>query len=303
MIKTGLALSANASPLIIRLLNAHPDVELAWVTAPGLGAGALTTRYPALTGEIGAVDAAADLDCIDLYIGPLTDPVRERIEAPDSRLRAIITGGAHAADFAEGTAALGVAEYNRKALVRGARVAVMPDTVTLLAALALMPLAKSLLLRPVVEGVMLLPDAASDGITPARTPMPDEAFDTARAVLAGLQTSAAPRFEVLASRSGASTFAAATLGMPLGMAPDEVTRLYADFYGDHRHMVLVPGSVSEAMVRGTNKTALSLSHSDSGRLWVSVGFDAAYKAKAGGAVHLLNLLFGLDERTGLTPVC
>lgn len=302
MIKTGLALSANASPLIIRLLNSHPDVELAWVTAPGLGADALTARYPALTGEIGHVEAVADLDGIDLYIGPMTEALGERIAADGSSLRAIITGGAREDAFAEGVAAFGVAEYNRKALVRGARVAIMPDTLTLLATQALMPLAKSLLLRPLVQGALLLPDAASDGITAARGPMPDEAFDRARSVLAGLQASAAPRFEVLASRSGESTFAAATLGMQLAMSEAEVARLYTDFYSDHRHMVMVGGSVSEAIVRGTNKTAISLSHAEQGRLWVSVGFDAAYKAGAGTAVHLLNLLFGLDERTGLSAV-
>ena len=302
MIKTGVALSANSSPLIIRLLNSHPDVELAWVTAPGLAAGALTARYPSLTGEIGEVDAAADLDSIDLYIGPLTPAVRERIAAPESRLRAILTGDCRPGDFADGVAALGVAEYNRKALVRGARVAMMPDTVTLLATLALMPLARNLLLRPAVQGALTLPDAASDGTTVARGPMPDDVFDMARTVLTGLQTSATTRFEVLATRSGNSTFAAATLGMQLTMSPDEVARLYADFYGDHRHVVLVGGSVSEAMVRGTNKTVISLRHTEPGRLWVSVGFDAAFKAKAGGAVHLLNLLFGLDERTGLTAI-
>lgn len=300
MIKTGLTITADSSPAIIRLLLGHPDVDLRWVSCPG--GTAATALFDELTGETDDLPGVPDWDGIDLYIGPWSAETEARILKPDSTLRAVFTDpGARTEVYGEGMAALGVAEFNRKTLVRGARVAVQPETVTMLGALALMPLAKNLLLGSEIGGTVVLPGDGRRGVSLPGQPLPQGAFrELHDEILSKLQTSSDPDYRVYTVRGASgSTFAGATFGLSVNMSLDDIAALYRDFYGDHRHVAITSRSVSEAMVRGTDKAAISLRQGSDRTLWVTVGFDAAYKAGAGNAVHLLNLLFGLDERTGL----
>lgn len=301
MIKTGLTITSESSADMIRLLLGHPDVELRWVACPAGAAAA--NLFDELTGEVAELPSTPDWDGIDLYIGPWSADTEARILRSGSTLKAVFTDpGARLDVYEEGAAALGVAEFNRKTLVRGARVAAQPDAVTMLCALALMPLAKNLLLGPAIGGTVLLPGTEGRrGFTMPGQPLPQGAFrELHDEILSKLQTSSDPDYRVYTVRGdGSSTFAAATLGLGVNMSLDDITALYRDFYDDHRHVALTARSVSEAMVRGTDKAVISLRQGQDRTLWVTVGFDAAYKAGAGNAVHLLNLLFGLDERTGL----
>ena len=52
-------------------------------------------------------------------------------------------------------------------------------------------------------------------------------------------------------------------------------------------------------VKGTNKAVISLRKSGN-VLCITTVFDDTVKGYAGNAVHLMNLLFGLSEQTGLT---
>ena len=62
-------------------------------------------------------------------------------------------------------------------------------------------------------------------------------------------------------------------------------------------MVTYPVDYRE--VAGTDRCIVSLSKSDEDSLRISVEVDAALRGGAGEAVHLMNLLFGLHEKTGL----
>lgn len=294
MIKTGIILPDSSSAPLIRLLLHHPDVELRWLARPDGSA----PQLDALLGELPKLSAAPDWAETDLYIGPGTAAVIKRLGEPEAALRAVLWGGvATATDFPEGIAAEGVAEFNRKALVRGARVALMPTQTTMLVALALMPLAKNLLIGPSVTGSAIL--AAQAPGTRLAGILPDDDLQSAREILTNLQTSFNAEIKIFATRCGESSFTGGTFELPVNMPYDEIVSLYHDFYGDHRHVVVEPAAtVSSQMVLGTNKTVIALDHSAERQLRVSVGFDAAYKLGAGNIVHLLNLLFGLHERTG-----
>lgn len=288
---------------MVRLLLNHPDVELRWLATPA----GTTPALHELIGEYAPIPATPDWDDTDLYIGPLTDDVAARLSAADSRLKAIFPSpGVRPDEFGDGVAALGVAEYNRKALVRGARVATMPSLLTMLGALALMPLAKSLLLGQSVEGAVLLPDKAglpggAEFCLPG-TPLPQTAFAELRTgILARLQTSCNTEFNVLPILTSVTTFASGTFGLPVNMPFDDLVALYHDFYDDHRHVVVSATNaltVTDSMVLGTDKAVVSLLHDADRHLRVSVALDARMRLGAGNVLHLLNLLFGLDERTG-----
>ncbi len=300
MIKTGINLSPLISADLIRLLINHPDVDLRWVSGASMPAEGVSAVFDQLQGEVGEVPVTADLSAIDLYIGNDFQGLEQFIDG-SATAKAIVLGPQLRLPGYEG-AVLGVCEFNRKALVRGARLAIQPDVPTLLGAIALMPLAKNLMLNSPICGTMLLPQSRMNGAgdfrLAAATMTPMTFRPLREQILGQLQTSFSSPVEITAIENRTSPFACAILTVDMKMGLDQACALYRDFYSDHRHIVFPTHAVNEAMVHGTNKTVIGLGQDGLGRLIVTVGFDSRYKGAAGNVVHLLNLLFGLDERTG-----
>ncbi|MDE6300723.1 MAG: hypothetical protein K2M19_03305 [Muribaculaceae bacterium] len=296
MIKTGLQLPAGSGPEIVRLLLRHPDVDLRWVSANAMPPEGVTALFDAIQGESTPISPVPDFENIDLYIGPDTAAL-DRFLGQNVRAKAILTNMMmRPVDASDGVP--GVCEFNRKALVRGARVALQPDITTLLGALALMPLAKNLLLNTPVTGTMLLPGRTGTSIRVPAATLPPLDFKVLREnILAHLQQSFSAPIEIT-SVEHSDTFACAILTIDVRMALDQIRRIYTEFYADHRHIFFPTRTITREMVTGTNKTAISLGHDGLGRLIVTAAFDSRYKAGAGNVIHMLNLLFGLDELTG-----
>ena len=298
MIKVGLDQRITNPVAMVRYLIKHPDVDLVWIYNGGKTAPVAET-LPALTGDC-SLSAVAEPQWggIDLYIGPGAPGLEEAFLVNDSLKVIFTTDSAEIRNSLAAPAEIGLAEFNRKALVRGARVAYQPDVYTMLGALALMPLARNLLLGDGITGLMKL-RSDNSAISPSPIPIADNLLQPLRSqVLGVLQTSfSAPlKFERLAD---SMTVVYANVSVPTKMNFDDLLKIYHDFYDDHRHIVLLDSvDICPEMVQGTNKTILSLSLAEDGRLNVKIEFDSLYKCGAGNALHLLNLLFGLDERIG-----
>ena len=298
MIKVGLDQRITNPVAMVRYLIKHPDVDLVWIYNGGKTAP-VAESLPALTGEcpLSAI-AEPQWNGVDLYIGPGAPGLEEAFLANDSLKVIFTTDSAEIRNSLAEPAEIGLAEFNRKALVRGARVAYQPDVYAMLGALALMPLARNLLLGDGITGLMKL--RSDNSVTsPSPTPIADNLLQPLRSqVLGVLQTSfSAPlKFERLAD---SMTVVYANISVPTKMNFADLLKIYHDFYDDHRHIVLLDSAdICSEMVLGTNKTILSLSLAEDGRLNVKVEFDCLYKTGAGNYLHLLNLLFGLDERIG-----
>lgn len=82
------------------------------------------------------------------------------------------------------------------------------------------------------------------------------------------------------------------------MALDEIVKLYEDYYDDHNFTYVINRMPDLKDVVNTNKCLLYLTKEDGKLLIVSV-IDNLLKGASGQAVHNMNLLFGLHERTGL----
>ena len=79
---------------------------------------------------------------------------------------------------------------------------------------------------------------------------------------------------------------------------EAVRELYENFYDDHNFTFIVDHQPEVKEVINTNKCIIYLEkHGD--RLLVTSVIDSMMKGSAGTAVHNMNLLFGLSERTGL----
>lgn len=300
MIKTGINLTPHISAQLIRLLLKHPDVDIRWVSGASMPAEGVGAVFEQLQGEVGDIPTSGSLNDINLYIGNDFVGLDKYLDSRENA-KAIIVGPLLRMEGYE-NGITGVCELNRKAMVRGGKLGIQPGVVTLLGALALMPLAKHLMLNCPVLGTMMLPaslPAAPGTFRVETTTISESALRPLRDnVLCALQSSFSSPIEINAIEARDTTFACAIFTLDIKVDHSEIEKIYRDFYSDHRHIVFPTHPVNEAMVRGTNKTVIALGRDGIGRLIVTIGFDAAIKAGAGNVVHMLNLLFGLDELTG-----
>jgi N-acetyl-gamma-glutamyl-phosphate reductase len=91
-------------------------------------------------------------------------------------------------------------------------------------------------------------------------------------------------------------FVSSTLHCDLSL--EELTVLYKDFYKDHPFTQVSKEPISLKQVVNTNKGIIQLEKAGS-KLVVHSAIDNLLKGASGHAVQNMNLLFGLDETTGL----
>lgn len=231
----------------------------------------------------------------------------------------------------------GLPEYNRKALVRGAVRATVPSAVAMAVEPALFPLAKSSVLQGGITITVDLPsteqlawngaadeaDAALstrfDPVAPAEYRPDAEGFAQE---ISRLVKEVMPQFSgmvnVRMSRSHRRRGVRAVVDLATAMSMTDVCRTIDNAYDDHAFTYRVDHvpDIDEAM--NTNKCLIYVGDprvpddlgtaSSEAVAPASAGLtplrlvsviDNLLKGGAGNAVHCMNLLFGLSERTGL----
>ena len=297
MIKVGIyGPCPGADPLrkqLLRLLLRHPDVDLRLVASPGSWGIPIAELHPVYAGETDLkLERNLELEGLDvLFVIDEENLPKEALDklSVDKDFRVIVLGkapGLLAGDNNEFV--YGLAEYNRKALVRGARAAVSPSPVSMLVELALFPLAKNWELKGDVAGMVSQPS----GVTPQ--------IDEALRLLKQIQTDFEGSIKVRHDEPAPYGRLDLHLNLPTSLSLDEIEKIYEEAYGDHNFVYMISGrdGVDEDL-RGSNKCLLQLFRRDD-RLCINASMDILTKGQAGNAVHLMNLLFGLHERTGLS---
>lgn len=85
-----------------------------------------------------------------------------------------------------------------------------------------------------------------------------------------------------------------------GVSEEDVASAYAECYGGEPFIRLTPSLSETRNVQGTNYVDISMRiDGRTGRVVVVTAIDNLVKGAAGQAVQNMNILFGLDERTGL----
>ena len=291
----------EAAGELIRLLINHPDVILRQVASPAHTGQRLDLFHRGLTGDtdlcfVRQLDDPK-LNCVFLLGEPWQ--AREFLAEADSRrhiselaedeepedcLHIIdLTGGC--LDGSEGMV-YGFPEFRRKALVRGALRAAIPSPVAIALELALFPLAKNHLLGGVIEANIELP-ARGGAMRPIT-----ESSDRERPEISTRLDPIAP----IENRTDAD-YASVSLY--------EIRHLYDEAYEDHSFTFVIDRTPEIADIANTNKCLISLSspeadlNSHQPAVRITAVIDSLIKGRAGNAVHCMNLLFGLSERTGL----
>ncbi len=91
-------------------------------------------------------------------------------------------------------------------------------------------------------------------------------------------------------------FIIATLDCDLDL--EQVSKLYKDYYAEAPFTHVIDRPIDLKQVVNTNKAVISL-EKHGRKLLVTTAIDNLLKGASGQAVENLNLIFGLDETTGL----
>lgn len=227
----------------------------------------------------------------------------------------------------------GFAEHRRKAMVRGALRASIPSAMAEILELALFPMAKNHLLDGKIVATVELAHG-SDGASTCPASMKTGFGGISQAQMSTRFDPVAPvehRPDILRSAEEASKELRsvdpcfkgeitasltrnaalgrgikATVAVPYSGNIEELRRLYEEAYSDHAFAFVVNRAPEVADVANTNKCILCIEqeNGDISRgipagVRITAVMDNLVKGTAGNAVHCMNLLFGLSERTGL----
>lgn len=301
MIRVGIA--GADTPMageLIRILINHPDVELTDAFAPGKAGRSVASVHHGLAGDCD-LSFTPDINPgkLDLIFIDAHSEVADRFRMNTDRwpdLRIIDMSHCPTLDFEALEMTYGLPEINRKALVRGAKRAVVARSVAAASIIGLYPLARHLLLKGDIEIHYACPP---DIDTDEKREMAKQETEH---VLRITQNSFNGKV-ILIDDSQARPLTDRTLwvetNLPCSLEIEEIFKIYGEVYDDHNFSHAVQTLVGPEEVEGTQKTIITLQKRTPETLSVTVAADCRMRGGAGDAVHLMNLLFGLHERTGL----
>lgn len=311
MIKAGIIGGANpVAGETVRLLLNHPDVHLKWVHASDKAGKALCNCHSGLVGETDLKFCdSVDLSSIDvLFMCVAHGEGRrfvERNTLPE-HLRIIDMSGDFRLENPYNDFVYALPELNRKAMVRGATRASVPGAFATAVNLALLPLAKNLMLTRNIHVSAITGYTGDDCslITPSRS-LPSFAdslchpqVEEIRQTLRCLQSSFGSDIEMVTMKGAHQRGLAAMVYFDSPVPADTVIPLYREFYDDHNFTFITDRRPAMEEVVNTNKCLLHVENTG-GKLVITSVIDNILKGGAGQAVHAMNLLFGLHERVGL----
>lgn len=295
---------------LVRVLINHPDVELMWVTGSCDAGTRLDSIVPGIIGECNlTVSAQASLDDVDVVFvcgsRAQVSALLPTLVLPEN-VKVIDLSGSHNMDHGEDKVwKYGLGEMQRRLLVHDARLVTVPGNVATASLLALMPMARNLMLNSPITlrvgmGAMAFPDQDKtlDGLNSV-----EWAHDQQREVALALtqcQSSFGQPVDLTISPIAECRILAVAARFKCGVDEETIRQLYEQYYEDHNFVFLVDKPIVGADVANTNKCIIRLEKDEhSGELTVHAVIDLLLKGNAGNAVHMMNLLFGLHERVGL----
>ena len=300
---------------LLRLLVNHPDVEVMWIHSTSNAGNPVTDIHQGLIGELDLTFCAdTRLDEIDVLF--CCTPHGETKKFMDSHdvpedLRIVdlstdyrIEDGTH--DFV-----YGLPELNRKRIVRGAKRVANPGCFATAIQLALLPLAKNLMLNSTIH-VTAITGSTGAGVKPSATshfswrnnnvsiykPFRHQHLAEIRQSLSQLQQSFKADIDFIPVRGCFARGIMAIIYLDCPVSIEQIKQLYEEYYDDHNFTFITDKAPDLKDVVNTNKCIIHLEKVDNKLLITSV-IDNLVKGASGQAVHNMNLLFGLHERIGL----
>lgn len=300
MIKVGIiGAESNEAGELLRLLVHHPEVELTTVYAPALRGRMINSYHRGLVGDT-EMKFADTVDFEDLDVVFITSDnysINQQTELPDS-LKVISMESESNRTLRQPFDRIeyvpGVSEMYRKPLVRGARGARILSSAASVAIIALYPLALHLLLNDSLSIKVKVPLLRDSHISS------DELGEEITRQLQKAQLSFSKVQATEIESHDKLRALIADIEFDCAVSEEEIERVYNEIYDDHNFTFLVRTEPLPTEVAGTHKCLLYISKPSEGRLHIKAVADSVLRGGAGDAIHAMNLLFGLFEKTGLS---
>jgi len=339
MIKAGIVGGTGYTGVeLLRLLVAHKDVELTVVTSRAEAGQAVSALYPNLRGHVDINFSEPDIASLsrcDLVFfatpnGTAMKMVPQLLEAgvkvidlaADFRLKDTAVwkqwyGMDHACPDVLEEAVYGLPEINREA-IKSARIIANPGCYPTAVSLGYIPLIE----KHLIDDAHLIADAKS-GVSGAGrgasvANLLCEATESVKPYGVDGHRHLPEIRQVLGGVAGHDvglTFVPHLMPMIRGIEAslygvlktdvDDLHRIYVERYKDEPFVDVLPvGTMPETRsVKGSNMCRISVFRPQGGdTVVVSSVIDNLVKGAAGQAVHNMNLMFGLDETTGISQV-
>lgn len=299
MIKVGIAGADNPmAGELLRLCLRHPDVDIVSAYAGSLAGLSVGAFHHGFIGEENIVFSsnfdATNLDVAFIFNPLYSDSDWAKLMADRQKLRLIIFPGAESVATAlPRTPVYGLSEMNRKPMVRGAREALVPDSIAAPVLTALYPFASHLLLRGDLD---INVEAPADMISDSALNKSEREIERE---LASVQASFLGKVRIHAKESAGPRAMKISMRLPSTVALEEILKAYDSVYDDHNFTFVVTHPVGPEEVESTNKIIISLSKPSSSEIDINIVADPRMRGGAGEAIHIMNLLLGLHEKTGL----
>lgn len=297
MIKTAIAgADTPMSGELIRILVNHPDVEIIWAYAPELTGRSLSSVHHGLIGESDLSFTSSALpEDVDILFVDSANPanVFDFTSLRREHLKIIDMSHSRTTPDPDGEFVYGLSEIFRKQMVRGAEKIIVPGSIAAISLISLFPLASHLMLNGDLNISIKSPE---DIATPQRiAESGHEIKEVLKQIQLGFNGDVNIDYKGVEDSKRAIVF-----DVDINCLSDlEVIReLYETTFSDHNFTFLTTSEVSSNEVEGTDKCVVHLSKHDN-MLHIHTVADCRLRGGAGDAVHAMNLLFGLHEKTGL----
>lgn len=299
MIKVGIVgAETKLAGEIIRILINHPETDLTYLYSPLLIGRSVSSYHHGLIGEDNfTFTDKINLEDLDYLILLQTDEVAKEIikNSKDHEGLKMATLDKYNYILPDNEDwERGLSEINRKALVRGASFAEIPSPIIAPALIALYPLALFMLLNSNIEVEEFVPEDISLEYDENKEARKIESFLQNKQPSFKGKVSVKIRTDHATERSSHMRI---RLETPVTL--EEIEKIYDQIYDDHNFTFLTRSESSINEVEGTQKVVIYLKKSDSEKLEIDIFSDARMRGGAGDIVHVMNLFFGLHEKTGL----
>lgn len=298
MIKVGIIGGDNRmAGELIRLLVLHPEVELISVYAPALRGRTLASHHRGIIGD-STLRFSDSLSLEDIDLAFITDPhMSLKGTVPESLKVVMIQENetfSPPPPFDSLDYVPGVSEMFRKPLVRDAvasRILPSPLTVSLI---MLFPLALHLLLNDSLSLKVRLPAYKKDNVDKS---LMQKELET---LLNKVQLSFDKIRDISIENSELLRTIAVEAELDCSVTEDEIERIFIQTYDDHNFTFILRNQPAATEVAGTQKCLLYISKPSEDKVKIIAIADSFLRGGAGDAIHAMNLLFGLYEKTGLS---
>lgn len=298
---------------LLRILMHHPETNIVSVMSGSHAGEVISNAHPDLEGETSLIFSSDIDDSVDVVFvcagHGKTKQILEEVNIPASARIIDLSADFRLKDTSHNFV-YGLPELNREE-IKSAKNIANPGCFATCIQLSILPLAFAGLLKDDVH-VSAITGSTGAGQNPSATthfswrsnnvsvykPFTHQHLAEIGQSLKQLQTNFDKAIHFIPMRGAFTRGILAACYLNLDVELDKVKKLYEEYYQSHPFVHFSETEVDVKRVVNTNKVLLQLSKEGNQLLVVGV-IDNLVKGASGQAVQNMNLMFGLDESTGL----